>query len=272
MNSIQDDSDATMLSKDRILDLLHKLDNRLKRKIRLDVGGGAAAILKYGIERRTTDVDVIKSSIPVDAIRDTIQEIANEAGIPHNPLDELWLNDNAKRVREYLAQDYEDRLTQIPDTFKNIELHFISKVDLVIMKLSVDKIRDRDIADVSALKLTLQERNLIHRIIDSISRYEPDFAGYMENKFAELQPELLTGKQSISDRKDIKTVEDLCSYSENVCRLKVRDEFIPMWKADLLSGETTMETLINTVDSLAAKNRKGKKQDSKKEHDHGPER
>jgi len=265
MSSTQDDSDATMLSKDKILDLLHKLDNRLKRKIRLDVGGGAAAILKYGIERRTTDVDVIKSSIPVDAIRDTLQEIADEARIPRNSHDELWLNDNAKRVKEYLAQDYEDRLTQIPDIFKNIELNFISKVDLVIMKLSVDKIRDRDIADISVLKLNLQERNLIHKIIDSISRHEPEFAQYMENKFAELQPELLNKKQSISDRKRIKTLGDLCAYSENVYKLKIKDEFITMWKADLLSGEITMETLIKTVDSLSAKYRKGKERDPKKE-------
>jgi hypothetical protein len=53
MNSIQNGADTTMLGKDKILDLLHRLDNRLKIKIRLDVGGGAAAILKYGIERRT---------------------------------------------------------------------------------------------------------------------------------------------------------------------------------------------------------------------------
>jgi len=46
MSSIQGDSNAALLSKDKILDLLHKLDDRLKRKIRLDVGGGAAAILK----------------------------------------------------------------------------------------------------------------------------------------------------------------------------------------------------------------------------------
>jgi len=207
----------------------------------------------------------------VDAIRDTVQEIADEARIPRNPHDELWLNDNAKRVKEYLAQDYEDRLTKIPDTFKNIELNFISKVDLVIMKLSVDKIRDRDIADVSALKLTLQERNLIHKIIDSISRHEPEFAKYMENKFIELQPELLNKKQSISDRRDIKTLEDLCAYSKNVHRLKIRDEFIPMWKADLLSGETTMETLIKTVDSLAAKYRKDKERDTKKGQNYGLE-
>jgi hypothetical protein len=53
MSSNRKNTDATLLSKDKILDLLHKLDDRLKRKIRLDVGGGAAAILKYGIERRT---------------------------------------------------------------------------------------------------------------------------------------------------------------------------------------------------------------------------
>jgi hypothetical protein len=271
MNSIHANEDAAMLSKDKILDLLHKLDNKLMRRIRLDVGGGAAAIIKYGIERRTVDVDVIKSSIPVDTIRDTIQEIADEAKIPRNPHDELWLNDNAKRVKQYLAQDYEDRLTKIPDTFKRIELNFISKVDLVIMKLSVDKIRDRDIADISALKLTLRERNLIHKIIDSISMHEPEFARYMENKFSELQPELVNKKQSISGRKEITTLEDLCAYSENVYKLKIRDEFIPMWKADLLSGETTIATLIKTVDSLAEKHRKGKEQDNQKESGYGLE-
>jgi hypothetical protein len=258
MNSSEVNKNAAMLSKDKILDLLHKLDNKLTRKIRLDVGGGAAAILKYGIERRTLDVDVIKSSIPVETIRDTIREIADEAKIPRNPHDELWLNDNAKRVKQYLADDYEDRLTKIPDTFKRIELNFISKVDLVIMKLSVDKIRDRDIADISALKLTLQERNIIHKIIDSISRHDSEFARYMETKFSELQPELVKKKQSVSDKSEITTLEDLCIYAENAYKLKIPKEFILMWKADLLSGETTIETLIKTVDSLAGKNRKRK--------------
>jgi hypothetical protein len=200
----------------------------------------------------------------MDAIHDAVQEIADEARIPRNPHDELWLNDKAKSVKEYLAQDYEDRLTRIPDIFNNIELNFISKVDLVIMKLSVDRIRDRDLDDVSALKLTLSERNLVHKIIDSISRHEPEFAQYMENKFIELQPELLDKKQSISDRRDIKTLENLCAYSENVHQFKIRDEFIPMWKADLLSGETTIETLIKTVDSLAVKYRKNKERDTEK--------
>jgi hypothetical protein len=42
-----------------------------------------------------------------------------------------------------------------------------------------------------------------------------------------------------------------------------------MWKADLLSGETTIDTLIKTVDSLAVKYRKNKERDSKKEQNHG---
>lgn len=56
MNKKNNTEEAGMLSKEKILELLHSLDNKLNRKIRLIVGGGAAIILKYGIERRTTDI------------------------------------------------------------------------------------------------------------------------------------------------------------------------------------------------------------------------
>jgi len=258
MNAPRNTDDAAMLSKDKILELLHNLDNKLKRKIRLDVGGGAAAILKYGIDRRTTDVDIVKSSIPMEDIKDTIEQTAEEAHIPPNPHNELWLNDNTKRVRRYLDPDYESRLTRIPDRFKYLELNFISKADLVIMKLAIDNIRERDIDDLTSLDLTLQERNLIHKIIDSISKHDPDFAGYMEIKFNELQPETRKTEHPISDKSDIKTLEDLCAYSEKAWMQKIDEKFVAMWRQDLLSGETTIEVLVKTVDALAMKSRKDK--------------
>lgn len=269
MNAPQNNADASMLSKDKILELLHNLDNKLKQKIRLDVGGGAAAILKYGIERRTTDVDIVKSSIPMENIKDKIEQTAEEAHIPPNPHNELWLNDKTKRVKQYLDPDYESRLTKIPDKFKNLELNFISKADLVIMKLAIDNIRERDVDDLTSLDLTLQERNLIHRIIDSISKHDPDFARHMEIKFNELQPETRKTERPISDKNDIKTLDDLSEYAEKVCNLKINEKFIAMWRQDLLSGETTIEVLVKTVDALATKYRKDKEQIKKREPDNG---
>lgn len=269
MNTPGNYDDAAMLSKDKIIELLHNLDDKLTRKVRLDIGGGAAAILKYGIERRTTDVDIIKSSIPMIQLQDMIEQTAREAHIPPNPHNELWLNDNTKRVKQYLDPDYESRLTKHPDTFKNLDISFISKADLVIMKLAIDNIRERDINDLISLNLTIQERNLIHRIIDSISKHDPDFARYMETKFNEFQPETRNKGRKIAEKKDIKTLEDLCEYAEKVWELKIKNEFIVMWRQDLLSGETNIETLVKTVDALAAQYRKNREKPIKKERDNG---
>ena len=45
MNKLNSQEESTMLNKDKLLAMLHKLDAMLDYKIRLDVGGGAAAIL-----------------------------------------------------------------------------------------------------------------------------------------------------------------------------------------------------------------------------------
>lgn len=189
-------------------------------------------------------------------IRDMIEKTAQEAHIPPNPHNELWLNDNTKRVKQYLDPGYEGRLARLPDNFKNLELNFISKADLVIMKLAIDTLRERDINDLQSLKLTLRERNLVHRIIDSISTHDPEFARAMESKFNGLQPEARSSECRIFNKKDIKTLEDLCEYSEAVCNFKIKHEFIAMWRQDLLSGEIDIETLVKTVDALAAKYQK----------------
>ena len=202
-------------------------------------------------------------------IQDMIEQTAREAHIPPNPHKELWLNDNTKRVKQYLDPDYESRLTKLPETFKNLDINFISKADLVIMKLAIDNIRERDINDLMSLNLTLQERNLIHRIIDTISKHDPEFAQYMEKKFNEFQPETQNTGRKIADKKDIKTIEALCEYAKNVWELKIKDEFIRMWRQDLLSGETNIETLIKTVDALAVQNRKNQEKTHKKERDNG---
>lgn len=269
MNTLKNNEDVAMLSKDKIIELLHNLDDKLTRKVRLDIGGGAAAILKYGIERRTTDVDIVKSSIPMIQIQDLVEQTAREAHIPPNHHNELWLNDNTKRVKQYLDPDYESRLTRLPDTFKNLDLNFISKADLVIMKLAIDNIRERDINDLVSLNLTLQERNLIHKIIDSISKHDPEFAQYMEKKFNEFQPETRNTGRKTADKKGIKTIEDLCEYADNVMELKIKNEFIGMWRQDLLSGETNIETLVKTVDALAAQYWKNQEKTHKKERDNG---
>jgi hypothetical protein len=120
-----------------------------------------------------------------------------------------------------------------------------------------------------SLTLTLQERNLIHRIIDSISKHDPEFAQYMEQKFNEFLPETRNTGRKIADKKDIETLEDLCEYAENVAQFKIKNEFIGMWRQDLLSGETNIETLVKTVDALAAQSRKNREKTIKKEKDNG---
>jgi len=251
MSKKENIEESGMLSKNKILELFHYLDNKLNKKIRLIVGGGAAIILKYGVERRTTDVDIIKSSIPIINIKDKIEQTAHDAHIPPNTL-----NDHAGHVKQYLPQDYEDRLTGINEKFKNLEINFISKVDLVIMKLSVDTIRDRDINDIAEIKLSLRERNLVQNLINNIPKHDPQFAQYMENKFIDLKPESSQKPVNIAKKGEIKTLEDLCEYSETTYKIKIPDTYVKMWRIDLLNGETTIDILKKTVDSLAAKRQK----------------
>jgi predicted nucleotidyltransferase len=261
MNKVDSPEESTMLNKDKLLAMLHKLDTMLDYKIRLDVGGGAAAILKYRVERRTTDVDVVNSSKPIDSFKDVLERIAKEAKIPRIPgKEELWLNDNAKSVKQYLPPDYEERLTKINQKFKNIDLNFLSKPDLVIMKLSVDVIRERDVNDISALKLTLQERNLVHNLIDRVSRYEQDLARRMDSRFNQLQPELINKSSSVTKKDEIRTIEDLFAYAQHIHKFKIPDAYKEPWRTDLVSGEITLSKLVLMVDSMAVgfEKRKGR--------------
>jgi hypothetical protein len=221
------------------------------------VGGGAAAILKYGVERRTTDIDVINSSKPIERFKDVLERIAKEVKIPRIPgKEELWLNDNAKSVKQYLPPDYKERLTKINQKFKNIDLNFLSKPDLVIMKLSVDVVRERDVNDISALKLTLQERNLVHNLIEKVSRFEQNLARTMDFRFTELQPETINKSSSGIKKEEISTIEDLFAYAQHVHKFKIPDAYKKAWRTDLVSGEITLSKLVLMVDSLAITFRK----------------
>ena len=227
--------------------LLHSLDKKLKKPMELHICGGAACIVGHNFSRRSMDIDVLASSPMLESIHEQIKEVAREMRLE----DEKWINNDSIRGDHYIPEDYKERLIEIKDNFKYLRVFCLSRVDIAITKLSIYRIRERDINDISELKLTHKDYRIISEITGRIAKYKPDKALSIDHKLHSLNPNNdKFGSTKYEKQKSISTIEDVLMYAKNRYNLKINPEIISMWKNDLVSNEIAIADITKMVDSM----------------------
>lgn len=148
-----------------LLDALADLDSRLPLPMEIVIGGGAALILGHSAQRPTADIDVFRARPRLAEIRDLIDQVAEERGLPT-----AWLNDAMKGWADVLPRDFHDRLFAI-GSFNRLSLYSLGRPDLVLLKLF--SMRAEDIEDLRTLEPTEEDLRFVEAQLPRIARQHP---------------------------------------------------------------------------------------------------
>jgi hypothetical protein len=109
---------------EQLQDFLAAIDRKLTREADLLIIGGAAALLGYGIDGTTQDIDTWHSEL--DAIREQLESARRETGV--------FLTFHRASVAD-APYDFEDRLVLLDlPRLARLRIHVPEKHDLVLMK------------------------------------------------------------------------------------------------------------------------------------------
>jgi hypothetical protein len=163
MNNIDSNND---LDKGKILFLLEQLDQKAKEPYDIVICGGAAAIAQYGVDRFTSDIDILGGSFESASFKDLVSDVLIE-----NNFDLKTINSGANVYSKTLNPNFQKRLVLSDVEFKNLRVSFISKADLVSMKLSA--LRERDIDDINILGISVEDLPVIDENLAHLVKHDP---------------------------------------------------------------------------------------------------
>ncbi len=151
--------------------VLKELDKLLTCHYKVIIAGGAAMIIHYGASRATRDVDAIIEGGNLYKIRDAARKIADKFNLNDN-----WFNDSIKGFANILPPDFQERTKALQIELSNIEIYAIGIAEQLIMKIIA--LREQDLEDIEILlpKLTEEDKQVVLRDIDHISKTRPDWA------------------------------------------------------------------------------------------------
>ena len=167
------------LNDSKIVSLLQELDCQIKEPCRIVICGGAAAIVGYGLERLTGDIDILEPFPKSESFYNTVKDISESHG-----LDPKWINDGVKGFVDCLSPDYNKRLLPLKADFKNLEVFIISKPDFITMKICAW--READKIDVASIGISNEDLSVINKNLSFIERHSPDKAYKAHLVLAEL--------------------------------------------------------------------------------------
>jgi hypothetical protein len=151
-----------MLSKELIIELLTKLNKKLKMKqVKGEIGivGGAAMCLAYSARGATKDVDAVFA--PSSVVRLAAEELATEEGLPSD-----WLNDG---VKGFLVEGF-TRETIL--TLSNLSVWVPNEEYMLAMKCMSARQDSKDRDDVEFLINRLGVKT-VEDTLDVVGRYYP---------------------------------------------------------------------------------------------------
>jgi hypothetical protein len=93
---------SNKMNRQEMIALLHELDTEFKANLEFEICGASSAIINYGLKRTSTDIDVLRVSLPFTGkyLHSVIEAIAARHGS-----ESLWINDNAKEVFKHIPED-----------------------------------------------------------------------------------------------------------------------------------------------------------------------
>jgi hypothetical protein len=165
---------------------LRDLGTRMRRPLRLDVGGSVALILPGYLSRATDDIDVV-DEVPAD--------LRAEPALLHD-LEGRYGLSLAHFQRHYLPMGWEQRLHFL-DSFGELQVYLVDAADVFLSKLF--SIRNKDFDDLRVLAHQLDKDTLIRRLQQSCSSLlaAPDLRQRAEHNWYVLYGEPLpTGEES----------------------------------------------------------------------------
>jgi hypothetical protein len=136
------------------------------RQVSLYLGGAVAGMTVGGFDpaRVTLDCDIleVRPDSLWAAVRDAARAVAEEQGLPRN-----WLDRESAMFRHLLPLGWHDRLVRV-DRFGPLEVHVISRIDLMAMKLVGAPVRPQDLEDLRAMKPTREDTELLREHLDRL--------------------------------------------------------------------------------------------------------
>lgn len=133
------------MDKQMMLKAFRDLDGRLGRPVEIQIGGGAAMLLGYGVPLSTMDIDglLVHTEVTPAEIDPLVKKVAQELKInPH------WFNSYFGTFTYTIPKDYEVRLVKIYSG-RNLKVFAFGLEDLLIMKCFSG--REKDIGHARAL-------------------------------------------------------------------------------------------------------------------------
>ena len=137
--------------RDELTRFLESLDRHLPGPRRVNLIGGAAASLAYGVSRATTDIDTIGD---IADLEEALRLARLETGL-NVPFQSVGIWD--------APYHYEDRLTRLEMGFEKLQIVVPEKHDLVLMKVVRGQDNDREAIQQMADRVGLDRLTLIDR-------------------------------------------------------------------------------------------------------------
>lgn len=164
---------------------LKKLDEKIKVKAKLLLGGGGAMVLAHGFPLATHDLDALfyKSSITEADVQKEIQSVANELSLPKD-----WLNSYFQTFLYTLPKDYDSRLVTIFEG-QHLSVQALSLTDLLILKCFAG--REKDIPHARALIKKGADFDFanqhIHQLIDQSVPKAQEASDFLDDLLDEME-------------------------------------------------------------------------------------
>lgn len=153
-----------MLTKDKIIELFEKLNEKLKKQDEIgEIGivGGAAMCLAYNARLATKDIDAIFQ--PTTEIREAVKEIAEEEDLPED-----WLND---AVKGFFSNNQPEKKELI--NLSNLKVWTPEPEYLFAMKALSARKESKDEEDTRFLIKKIGIKN-IDQALDILDKYYPN--------------------------------------------------------------------------------------------------
>jgi len=229
---------------------LHELDKRLWTTLDIEICGASSAIIKSALNRNSMDIDVVKTSYPLDDPK--MRKVLDEILYIPNDLPS-WLNsESEKSIYKVLPRSFRfDKESIVGESFQKLNPTLISNADLVICKLAIEENnrRNNDFPDIQRLALSIKDAECLYEKINEFSKYNHPLALEMEGNFKQLRHEFVWD----FERMPITNGDDIAKYSLKRYGIKPSNNKIEGWNDDIQSMIKKPATIVGNIDRNASK-------------------
>lgn len=151
------------MDRELLLEALARLDERMKTRAHLVVGGGAAMVASYNHPLATRDVDAmaVKGSPRISDLERPARLVAAEMGLEPD-----WLNPYFETYAAVLPTDYGSRLRSVYSG-ELLRVDSLGPEDLLVMKCFAG--RDKDLAHARRLVRMAEDLDVVDRQLTLLS-------------------------------------------------------------------------------------------------------